>query len=741
MQARPAFRELPVRPLMIGLMPRSRFRAIIEAPAHRIGKTLEPALIDEILEDAPYDDALPLVAFTLRAMFESLGITREVKVHPHYRAIGGVRGAVAKVVAAIKHDAMKAEPSANDTRTLRLAFSKLVTVNDDLRFVRHKAAWSEIPVAARGLLNGFAARRYLRHGGRRRRDGDRRDHARKSIFEVWEELRGWLAEDREFYIWIKLFRDFIRLRLLTGEVLRGAQLATGKRWLKSHQDHLTADERALLRKSVWVERQRIGMAALVIAGLVGGFAYLAVQRGRAAEAALTAEATAERATRIAESRRVQARATAALAQDRPQEALLLAVEATRVQDAPPEVRDGLPALSKQVHGVNLLPAGGEPVMALDLSAEGKWLAATGPRRVRIYRLSGGVAVPAGEIALEGSVTDGAQPRCVFGEGDDLFVLHPNRTLSMYRADGAVLQSTAPRRFQGFALSMGGRLLTASDDESPAAHLVVWRLPTALSDEPTAVLPENSTVEKGARWSMSDNGRIALGLEKRTVVWDFGAKNTVARVLKGALPNDVTSHGIVDPTGRWIAAEDYDRLELWTFDAFSSRGVYPLKNSEVLAYDGGPSDLTFSPDGRSLVAAGGRVWRFAISPEGRVKMTGGNIFEQSSGVVSSPSGRLVVALYGFRATISDGASYRVFGPSAGALFRGAEQVFLFWWRSEPPPISSRHRERGDEFDRPRHEHPHVGFDAGRASPAHGGPGGHGSNLGPRRGSPVPKQFAD
>ncbi len=54
-------------------MPRARFAELIEGPAERFGLRIEPGLTERLVEDTRYDDALPLLAFTLERLYKKGG--------------------------------------------------------------------------------------------------------------------------------------------------------------------------------------------------------------------------------------------------------------------------------------------------------------------------------------------------------------------------------------------------------------------------------------------------------------------------------------------------------------------------------------------------------------------------------------------------------------------------------------------------------------------------------------------
>src|SRR5262249_27531923 len=88
------FANIPLGPL-----PRERFAEVIEGPAERAGIEIEEGLVEEMVEDAETEHALPLLAYTLQGMYE---ICRRNPASPrsfthalyHHEEIGGIKGVV-----------------------------------------------------------------------------------------------------------------------------------------------------------------------------------------------------------------------------------------------------------------------------------------------------------------------------------------------------------------------------------------------------------------------------------------------------------------------------------------------------------------------------------------------------------------------------------------------------------------------------------------------------------------------
>ena len=79
--------------VMLGTLDRTRIPEVIELPARAAGVELEPGLVGRMVEETRGGDALPLLAYTLRQLYERLGPDRRLTMKD-YDAIGGVLGAL-----------------------------------------------------------------------------------------------------------------------------------------------------------------------------------------------------------------------------------------------------------------------------------------------------------------------------------------------------------------------------------------------------------------------------------------------------------------------------------------------------------------------------------------------------------------------------------------------------------------------------------------------------------------------
>ena len=174
------------------------FPQVIEGPAARAEIALEPGLVRSMIADARTDDALPLLAFTLREMYERCRDQARFTLKVYRDDLGGIKGAVARVVERIKAEGAWT-PEVG--QALRRAFLKLVRVNDEGQFTRQPCRWADLPDQAAPVLEAFVKARLLSS------NGDMVEVTHESLFRVWPELAGWLDEGRELMLWKKNIQD------------------------------------------------------------------------------------------------------------------------------------------------------------------------------------------------------------------------------------------------------------------------------------------------------------------------------------------------------------------------------------------------------------------------------------------------------------------------------------------------------------------------------------------------------
>ncbi len=166
-----------------------RLRQIIEGPAQVADVELEDGLVEELLDDTRSGESLPLLAFTLRELYEKYADDRLLELD-EYEDLGRLKGAVRKAAE------RAAEGLDEDELThLRHAFLRLVRISDEGQYLRRTTLLSELPERARTTVEKFVDRRLLI--AREAAGGTSVEVAHEALFRSWDRLRDWLDLDRE----------------------------------------------------------------------------------------------------------------------------------------------------------------------------------------------------------------------------------------------------------------------------------------------------------------------------------------------------------------------------------------------------------------------------------------------------------------------------------------------------------------------------------------------------------------
>ena len=190
-QKNPILLDIRYETLSLGPMSSDDIAQIIEKPAEVASIDLVPGLVQALIEDAATEDALPLLAFTLRELYERYGNDKLLEVERYRNTLGGLRGAVAKAA----DDVLRSQPvgPAGEAQ-LRAAFLAMVRVTEDGNYTRRPARWDDLPAQIHPLLEKFVQARLLVSGG----DGEARtlELAHEALLRSWDPLRYWLERER-----------------------------------------------------------------------------------------------------------------------------------------------------------------------------------------------------------------------------------------------------------------------------------------------------------------------------------------------------------------------------------------------------------------------------------------------------------------------------------------------------------------------------------------------------------------
>lgn len=184
-----AYLPLPLQP-----MPVERFVEIIRAPAKLAGIVVEDRLVERLVADASTSDALPLLAFSLRRLYDRFGTQNRAITSDDYDKLGKLDGAVREEAERLL---ATLQPTEDEMAALRAAFvPKMVRIESSGAFARRTAQADTMPPAAQKVLDALVAS-YLLVKDRDHRGRDTIEIAHEALLRVWPLLAGWLEEDRD----------------------------------------------------------------------------------------------------------------------------------------------------------------------------------------------------------------------------------------------------------------------------------------------------------------------------------------------------------------------------------------------------------------------------------------------------------------------------------------------------------------------------------------------------------------
>jgi WD40 repeat protein/DNA-binding SARP family transcriptional activator len=356
--------------VLVGPMRREELRRAIEAPARRVGLQVEPSLTDALIADVLHQPGgLPLLSAALLEQWRE----RQGRVmrRATYDRTGGVRGAVGRLAEQTYTGLSEPERRAARRILLRLADAG----EYEAAFVRRRVPLDELETdrdehTAAALAALIDSRLVTA-------DGETLEVAHEALLREWPRLRGWLEEDadgrRLHHHLINASRDWDAGGRDSGELYRGARLASTLDWVAGHEADLNALERDFLAESRAEaehesEHQRrtnrrlrallAGLAAVLAVALVAGVLALN-QRGDALDAALTADA--------------QRLGVEAVSQGRLDQALLFARAAVGLDEVP-ATRSSLLSVLQRIPAAIGVVDHGAGMFGAAISPDGKLMA-------------------------------------------------------------------------------------------------------------------------------------------------------------------------------------------------------------------------------------------------------------------------------------------------------------------------------------------------------------------------------
>jgi hypothetical protein len=196
------FQDLEARGYDLRALPLFRFDSVVEEPARRYQVAVDHALVDTLMEDAPKEDALPLLAFALQRLWDQYAATGAL-TRANYDKVGGLRGliedAAERALRGVSPDEnVSLPPGPPSKHRIDLGASTFVPalaqINDQGATIRRIAAWNSFTDEQQELLLRFDQWRLVVRKGEA--DGGTVEVAHEALFREWKRLQGWLEPER-----------------------------------------------------------------------------------------------------------------------------------------------------------------------------------------------------------------------------------------------------------------------------------------------------------------------------------------------------------------------------------------------------------------------------------------------------------------------------------------------------------------------------------------------------------------
>jgi WD40 repeat protein len=676
-----AFEEFSLKP-----MPLDRVRDIIEGPARVAGLTVDEDLIVAAMNDAATDDALPLLAFALRELYDRFGQTKKLTLEA-YLALGDPAAQLSPLENAVRSKADEvlaaAKASPEDLDALREAFvPAMVRVNPQGEYVRRPAHLEALPPKARPLLESLARARLLSIEGAG--DASTVEVTHEALLRKWPLLRGWLDQEREFLIGVDQLEHYLHdwQRAPAAEkndaLLVGLQLSRARAWLTSKPAQLSEDERNFIRASIArrdaeIARRERSRLRVLQASMAASLILLIVAAGAIWEwhNAQAQKITAQSGNRAGEAERqagVGGNNATAL------HTAIAAVELRQTHETEFALRTALEAPlerfilhhHEEVRTAAFSPDGTRIVTASDDKTARVWDSVTGNLLLTLSGHQGAIWDAAFSPDGKLIVTTSADKSAIVWDaesGDKSVIL---------KGHSAVVEAAA------FSPD-GTRIVTASDD----ATAIVWD--TATGQKVTTLKGHTGGLVK-ASFSPDGTRIVTASQDHSAMVWDARTGKPLS-TLKGHAEEVRDAVFSTDGTRIVTASRDMTAM-VW--DARSGHPLATLKGHLDQV-----NTAVFSPDGTHIVTASNdhtaRVWdsqsgvlililpghtdyvdRATYSPNGKFIVT--SSWDRTARIWNAKTGELLSTLMGHDSKVNSA----VFSPDGKRILTASQDKTARVW---------------------------------------------------------------
>jgi formylglycine-generating enzyme required for sulfatase activity len=204
LQSHRRFQNLEARGYDLRALPVFRFDTVVVEPAKRYGVRIDDVLVDALMEDAPKEDALPLLAFALQRLWRQYAASGQL-TKENYSKLGGLKGliedAAERALRSIEPEQNVPLPSGaplkRQTELGAVTFiPALVQFNDQGALIKRIAAWKDFGDDSRDLLARFDRWRLVVRKGQEA-DGGTVEVSHEALFREWNRLKDdWLKPER-----------------------------------------------------------------------------------------------------------------------------------------------------------------------------------------------------------------------------------------------------------------------------------------------------------------------------------------------------------------------------------------------------------------------------------------------------------------------------------------------------------------------------------------------------------------
>ncbi len=617
----PEFAELISRShALVGPMHRDELVEAIEQPVSRAGLDIEPRLVDTLVIDVG-DEAggLPLLSTTLLELWQARdGRTLRLQ---HYRATGGVRGAVARIAEAAFTRLSEREQGVARNLLLRLVdLGEGAPERRRVRLVEIK----QIDGADRVLATLTDARLVTVGAGTV-------ELSHEALLREWPRYRSWLEEDRVGR------RLHAHLRVASaewdgrgrdpGELYRGARLAAALDFCAQHPGEVGRLEREFVTASrVAAERETrrqrtqnrrlrallAGTGTLLVLTVVAGVMAILGQRQASIDAGLAvAEAHAALGRQLGAE---------ALNESRLDVAALLARDAVALDRSPQTEGTLLSVLLRSPAVIGTLSLSADSAPQVAVSPDGRTLAVSDSAAGQVRLYDARTHEPLGQ-ALSGF--SGDLPPTYSGDGSLLvypggpsLVVRNARTLELRK----LLPIPAP-----FSQQLAADVPDGSIVITPDRHLVYY-----------------------AYWLVDPAGRPTEAYLSR---WSLPSGRSLPTIRLGSGP--LLALRLIDRGGALMVVTAHD---IATFDARTAgrNRLEAIRPVPLL-----PTAAAISPDG-ATVAIGSETGSvsFVDAATGLARPGSGAHTNAVASTVYAPDGKMLM-------TVDNGGTVIVWNPATGA----------------------------------------------------------------------------